>query len=119
MWIALAIVAIALIGGFFLTRRLFSQPLRQLERESVPIAQDYMRRVMSDDSPDPELRGMLAPRIGTYEASRPVDLATASGKSTGIAIQLRMRGSNGQADALVLLDLKDGKYEVTRAEMVF
>ncbi len=118
VWIALGIVLLTSLVAIFVTRGMFSGPLRQLEKETVPVAQQYIQSVMSANSPEPELGAELRRRIGNYEQSRPVDLAIASGQSTGIAIRLRIKGSRDETDAIVLLDLKDGDYRVTQTELI-
>lgn len=103
VWIALAIVAVALVAGLFAGKKLVGNTLRALEKEAVPSAQKYLEVLQSGQSTsdllappenrkefdEVEFKSRLEQAIGKIARSKAVDAKVGDGEPPSIVITLR------------------------------
>lgn len=130
VWIALAIVAVAIVGGVFAGRKLVGNTLRALEKEAVPAAQDYLKVLQSGGSTD----ALLIPReqrkdydeadfkrrldvaIGPIARSKAIDAKVGEGEPPSIVITLLVQDAQQRnAEVTVALATIDKKMLVKNA----
>lgn len=102
VWIALAIVAVALVAGIFAGKKLVGNTLRALEKEAVPAAQNYLKVLQSGESTaeflsapetrrdfdEKEFSERLSKQVGQIVRSRAIDAKVGDGEPPSIVVTL-------------------------------
>ncbi|MBX3114216.1 MAG: hypothetical protein KF836_06585 [Fimbriimonadaceae bacterium] len=116
VWIALAIVAVALVAGLFAGKKLVGNTLRALEKEAVPSAQKYLEVLQSGQSTsdllapaesrkefdETEFKSRLDQALGKIARSKAIDAKVGDGEPPSIVITLRAQDDQKREAEIII-----------------